>query len=309
VGVDVAAVEVSSHALTLGRVGATRFTVGAFTNLSRDHLDFHADMDEYLAAKARLFDQSDLGVVWVDDPAGARLADQARIPIVRVGIEHPADVRGVPVAVGLGGSTFDASGPGGGARVHLALPGRFNMANALVAAACANALDVSWDTIADGIGRLDAIPGRFEVVETRRECTVVVDYAHTPDGVSTVIAAAREIAGVGRVIAVLGAGGDRDRDKRPMMGAAAATADLAVITTDNPRSEDPGRIIAEVVAGAGPDALVEVDRRAGIRAALDAAGADDVVLILGKGHESTQEIDGRYLPFDDRDVAREEAMA
>jgi UDP-N-acetylmuramoyl-L-alanyl-D-glutamate--2,6-diaminopimelate ligase len=309
VGVDVAAVEVSSHALDLGRVAATRFTVGAFTNLSQDHLDFHAGMEEYYAAKARLMDQADVGVIWVDDPAGARMASEASIPIVRVGVASDADVRGVPIAVGVAGSTFDAAGRGGGARIHLALPGRFNVANALVAAACARELGIEWDTIADGIGRLPAIPGRFEVVDTRRECTVVVDYAHTPEGVATVIAAAKELVTSGRVIAVVGAGGDRDRDKRPLMGAAAATADLTVITSDNPRSEDPGAIVDQVAVGADGRAITEVDRRAAIRRALDEAAANDVVLILGKGHERTQEIAGEFLPFDDREVAREEAMA
>jgi UDP-N-acetylmuramoyl-L-alanyl-D-glutamate--2,6-diaminopimelate ligase len=247
-------------------------------------------------------------VIWVDDPAGERIANQASIPIVRVAIDNPdADVRGVPVAVERDGSTFDAVGPGGGARIHLGLPGRFNMANALVASACANVLGIDWDTIADGIGRLGAIPGRFEVVETRRDCTVVVDYAHTPQGVESVIAAVREISGSGRVIAVVGAGGDRDRHKRPLMGAAAATADVAVITTDNPRSEDPQRIVDEVAAGAGTGAIVEIDRRSAIRRAFDMAQPRDIVLILGKGHESTQEIAGTLYPFDDRQVAREEA--
>jgi UDP-N-acetylmuramoyl-L-alanyl-D-glutamate--2,6-diaminopimelate ligase len=309
VGVDVAAVEVSSHALALGRVAATRFAVGAFTNLSQDHLDFHADMEEYYQAKALLFEQSDVGVVWVDDPAGARLAAEISIPVVRVGVDSEADVTGSPVSIGLTGTTFDATGSGGGARVHLSLPGRFNMANALVAAACANVLGIEWDTIADGIGRLESIPGRFEVVETGRECTVVVDYAHTPGGVATVVGTAQELVGSGRVIAVVGAGGDRDQDKRPAMGAAAATADLAIITTDNPRSEDPAVIVQQVAAGAGPDARTEVDRRAAIRLALDEAGPDDVVLVLGKGHEQTQEIAGEFVPFDDRAVAREEAMA
>lgn len=308
-GVDVAAVEVSSHALALGRVAATSFAVGAFTNLSQDHLDFHADMEDYYRAKARLFDQAEVAVVWVDDPAGARLADEVRIPVIRVGIESAADVRGIPVALTMTGSTFDASGPGGGARIHLSLPGRFNMANALVATGCATALGIDWDTIADGIGRIGAIPGRFEVVETRRACTVVVDYAHTPEGVRSVVDAVREIAAGGRVIAVVGAGGDRDRDKRPAMGAAAAAADVAVITTDNPRSEAPAEIVAAVAAGAGPDAVVEVDRRVAIRRALDLAGAGDVVLILGKGHERTQEIAGVFHPFDDRQVAREEAAS
>ncbi len=306
-GVDVAAVEVSSHALTLGRVGGTRFEIGAFTNLSQDHLDFHADMDEYLAAKRSLFDQCRTGVIWVDDPAGREIATAATIPITRVGTGPDADVRGVPVSVTLGGSTFDASGPGGGARVHLQLPGRFNLSNALVAGACANALGIPWDTIADGIGRVTSIPGRFEIVPTERDCTVVVDYAHTPAGLESVVRSARELVTAGRVIVVAGAAGDRDRDKRPLMGAAAATADIAVITSDNPRSEDPETIVREVAAGAGPDALVIVDRREAIAAAMDIASSDDLVLILGKGHEKAQEIAGELVPFDDRQVAREEA--
>ena len=291
-GVEVAAVEVSSHALTLGRVGGTRFDVGAFTNLSQDHLDFHADMDEYLAAKRSLFGQCGIGAIWVDDPAGREIASSATIPIVRIGTGADADVRGVPVSLTLDGSTFDATGPGGGARIHIRLPGRFNLSNALVGAACANALGIPWDTIADGVGRVVSIPGRFEIVPTRRDCTVVVDYAHTPAGVESMVRSARELVAGGRVIAVAGAAGDRDREKRPLMGAAATTADVAVITSDNPRSENPASIVSEMAVGAGSDALVVVDRREAIRVALDIAGPGDVVLILGKGHEEAQEIAG-----------------
>lgn len=307
-GVDLAAVEVSSHALALGRVDGTVFEIGAFTNLSQDHLDFHADMEEYYEAKRSLFERSRTGVVWVDDPAGRTLAGEATIPIVRVGEGPDADVRGTAIQVELGGSTFDVAGPGGGARVHLQLPGRFNMANALVAAACANALGIGWDTIADGIGRVPSIPGRFETVPIDKDCTVVVDYAHTPAGVASVVAATRELAGSGRVIAVAGAAGDRDRDKRPLIGAAAATADVAVITSDNPRSEDPDVIVAAVAAGAGSDAIVITDRRTAIAAAVEMAEPGDVVLILGKGHERSQEIAGEFIPFDDRQVARDEAQ-
>ena len=306
-GVDVAAVEVSSHALALGRVGGTEFDIGAFTNLSQDHLDFHADMEEYLAVKRSLFDLCRIGVIWVDDPAGAEIASKATIPIVRVGTGPDVDVRGAPVAVTIGGSTFDASGPGGGARIHLRLPGRFNMSNALVAGACANALGISWETIADGIGRVVSVPGRFEIVPTERDYTVVVDYAHTPAGVESMVRSAGELAAGGRVIAVAGAAGDRDSRKRPLMGAAAGTADVAVITSDNPRSENPEMIVRQVAAGAGSDALVVVDRREAIRVAMDLAAPGDVVLILGKGHETAQEIAGEFVPFDDRVVASEEA--
>jgi UDP-N-acetylmuramoyl-L-alanyl-D-glutamate--2,6-diaminopimelate ligase len=308
-GVDVAAVEVSSHALALGRVDGTEFQIGAFTNLSQDHLDFHADMDEYFEAKRSLFDRSRTGVVWVDDPAGATLAAEATIPIVKVGFGPEADVRGVAVAVNIEGSTFDASGPGGGARIHLRLPGRFNMANALVAAACANTLGIPWDTVADGIGRVAAIDGRFEIVPTASPATIVVDYAHTPAGVESMISASRELIGSGRVITVVGAAGDRDPQKRSMMGSAASHADVAILTSDNPRSEDPDAILASVVSGAGPDAIAIVDRRAAIAHAVGIAGEGDVVLILGKGHERAQEIAGEFLPFDDRQVATEAASS
>ncbi|MEE8497112.1 MAG: UDP-N-acetylmuramoyl-L-alanyl-D-glutamate--2,6-diaminopimelate ligase [Acidimicrobiia bacterium] len=306
-GVDIASVEVSSHALALGRVDGTFFEIGAFTNLSQDHLDFHADMEEYLAAKRSLFDRCRTGVIWVDDDAGRHIASEVSIPIVRVGTGDDADVRGRAVAVALDGSTFDVSGPGGGARMHLQLPGRFNMSNALVAAGCMNALGISWDTIADGIGRVASIPGRFEIVPIEKDFTVVVDYAHTPAGVESMVGAARELAVDGRVIVVSGAAGDRDHDKRPLMGAAAATADIAVITSDNPRSEDPETIVAEVAAGAGDDAIRVVDRREAIGVALGLALRGDVVLILGKGHERSQEVAGEFLPFDDRQVALEEA--
>lgn len=311
-GVDVAAVEVSSHALALGRVAATRFTVAAFTNLSRDHLDFHGDMESYLAAKASLFEQTDAAVVWVDDPAGATIADRLTIPVTRAGIEQHADVAASDVEVGFDGSHFTARGRTGSGRIYLPLAGRFNIANALVAAGCAEVLGVGWQDIVAGIAAVPPVPGRFELVPTDGEFTVVVDYAHTPDGVVAAVAAARDIlGGDGRVIAVVGAGGDRDREKRPLMGAAAAAADVAVLTSDNPRSEDPAEILGAVAAGARGSAVVieEVDRRRAIRKAFEEARPGDAVLILGKGHEPGQDFGSRVVPFDDRVVAREEAAA
>jgi UDP-N-acetylmuramoyl-L-alanyl-D-glutamate--2,6-diaminopimelate ligase len=309
--VDVAAVEVSSHALALGRVEGTWFAVTAFTNLSQDHLDFHADMAEYERTKASLFSRDRCGraVIWTDDPAGARIAASTDVPVVTVG-HGPADVQGVDVTCGLDGSTFTVVA--GGERVRVALPllGDFNVANALVAGVCAAELGVPWDTIADGIGTVRPVPGRFEIVETRRDCTIVVDYAHTPDGVAKAVAAGRRLLESGRLIVVVGAGGDRDRAKRPLMGEAAAAADLAVLTSDNPRSEDPDRILDEVVAGAGPRGhrvVREVDRRLAIRRALDDAAAGDLVMVLGKGHEQGQIFADRVVPFDDREVVREEA--
>jgi UDP-N-acetylmuramoyl-L-alanyl-D-glutamate--2,6-diaminopimelate ligase len=311
-GVHLAAVEVSSHALALGRVAGSHFAVAVFTNLSQDHLDFHAGMEDYYRTKASLFvpAMADRAVVWVDDPAGERLAGETALPVTRVGIRHPATVTAHDPVMDLQGSTFILVGTGREVPVRLPLAGEFNVANALLAAAAAAALGIPSDSIAAGIGAVSTVPGRFEIVETGRDCTVVVDYAHTPEGVAVVIEAARRLAGGGRVVTVIGAGGDRDRAKRPLMGAAAAASDLAFITSDNPRSEDPAAIIEQVVAGAagGPaEVRVEPDRRLAIRTALRAAGRGDVVLILGKGHEQGQQFADRVVPFDDRVVAREEA--
>ena len=311
-GVGLVAMEVSSHALALGRVDGVGFRVAAFTNLSRDHLDFHADMEEYYRAKASLFvpERADHAVIWVDDPAGARLAAETPLPVTRVGLGDDAEVTARGLSCDFGGSTFTASGPGGSAPVRLRLAGGFNVANALVAAGCAAALDIGWDSIAAGIGRVDRVAGRFEMVEDDGDLRVVVDYAHTPEGIRAVVEATRQLAPGCLVVAVVGAGGDRDRAKRPAMGAAAAGADVVVVTSDNPRSEDPAMIAAEVAAGAAGGSarvMVELDRRAAIREAIGAAGGGGIVLILGKGHEQGQEVGATVLPFDDATVAREEA--
>jgi UDP-N-acetylmuramoyl-L-alanyl-D-glutamate--2,6-diaminopimelate ligase len=311
-GVEVAAVEVSSHAMVLGRVDATRFRVAAFTNLSQDHLDFHADMESYYSAKASLFvpERADRAVIWVDDSAGRRLAGETDLPVTTVGLGPEADVTARDLVMTLSGSTFTAVGPGGEARVRLAMAGDFNVANALVAIACATETGIGWDSIADGIAVVERVAGRFEMVNIGEDYTIVVDYAHTPEGVAAVIAATRRLAPEARLLVVVGAGGDRDRAKRPLMGAAAATGDVAFITSDNPRSEDPTTVMLEVAAGAasGPAQVVaEVDRRAAIRAAVHGAHTGDVVLILGKGHEEGQDFGDVVVPFDDATVAREEA--
>jgi UDP-N-acetylmuramoyl-L-alanyl-D-glutamate--2,6-diaminopimelate ligase len=313
-GVDVAAVEVSSHALSLGRVAASWFEVAAFTNLSQDHLDFYPDMEAYYQAKASLFvpDLCGRAVIWVDDPAGARLAGETSVPVVRVGRSSSADVSATGEILGLNGSTFTLVGAGNECRVQVHLPGGFNVDNALTAAAVAAAIGIPSDSIAAGIGAVGSVPGRFEVVEVGKGFTVAVDYAHTPDGVAAVIGAGRRLVGAGRVVVVVGAGGDRDRTKRSLMGRAAAEADVVFITSDNPRSEEPQEIISQVVAGTagGPGAVrVEPDRRLAIRAALATAAAGDLVLVLGKGHEQGQQFADRVLPFDDRAVVREEAAA
>jgi UDP-N-acetylmuramoyl-L-alanyl-D-glutamate--2,6-diaminopimelate ligase len=311
-GVEVAAVEVSSHALSLGRVAASWFEVAAFTNLSQDHLDFYSDMESYYQAKASLFVPSLCGraVIWVDDPSGARLAEETSLPVVRVGMSPGSDVSAAEVSLGLDGSSFTLVGVGADSRVKVHLPGKFNVANALVAAAATAAIGIPADSIAAGIGAVGSVPGRFETIDAGKDFTVAVDYAHTPDGVAAVIDAGRRLVGRGRVIVVVGAGGDRDRSKRPLMGRAAAEADLAFITSDNPRSEDPLEIIDQVVAGAvgGRASMkVEPDRRLAIRGALAAAAPGDLVLVLGKGHEQGQQFADRVLPFDDRAVVREEA--
>jgi UDP-N-acetylmuramoyl-L-alanyl-D-glutamate--2,6-diaminopimelate ligase len=311
-GVDVASVEVSSHALTLGRVAATRFRVGAFTNLSQDHLDFHGDMNSYESAKALLFRQCDEAVIWVDDAAGARIARSLPIPVATVGAAAGTDLRVGDTAHSFSGSDFVLEGASRRLAIHVPLAGGFNVANAAVAAACARRLGVDDAAIVAGIAAVDVVPGRFERVASDADFTVIVDYAHTPDGVTAVIDTALQIlGGSGRVIAIVGAGGDRDRAKRPLMGAAASQAHIAVLTSDNPRSERPEDILAEVAGGAhGPAiVIVEVDRRRAIRTAIDQARPGDVVLVLGKGHEQTQDFGDHVEPFDDRLVVGEAVRA
>jgi UDP-N-acetylmuramoyl-L-alanyl-D-glutamate--2,6-diaminopimelate ligase len=299
--------EVSSHALALGRAAAIHWAVAVFTNLTQDHLDFHAGMEDYFEAKRRLFDAGPAAsVVNVDDPYGARLA--AALPdAITVGIESErARLRATDVVSDRGGSRFRADG----LELRTALPGRFNVLNALCAVAAARALGVDDEAIAAGLPGAARVPGRFEPVEEGQDFAVLVDYAHTPDSLRNVLRAARELTD-GRVIAVFGAGGDRDRGKRPLMGAAGREgADVVIVTSDNPRSEDPEAILAAVVEGAGPAAEAILDRREAIARAVELARAGDVVVIAGKGHEQGQELAGGVkVPFDDVTVAREALRA
>lgn len=310
-GIEVVAMEVSSHALALHRVDEILFDVTAFTNLSQDHLDFHGDIESYYQMKRKLFaeERAKSGVVCIDDQFGKRLAGEVEVPVTTVSVVDPADVRSTNLDVGIGASQFDLVLPDGSRRVRLPIGGAFNVANALVAAASAHHLGFSSSHIADGLGSVPAIPGRFEPVDIGQAFSVLVDYAHTPDGVRTVVSAARQLTG-GSIIVVFGAGGDRDRSKRPLMGRAAAEeADLVVVTSDNPRSEDPADIVRQVAAGVsqgGKGYVEEIDRRAAIRFAIRQARPGDIVLVLGKGHERGQEIGGRMVAFDDRQVAIEE---
>jgi UDP-N-acetylmuramoyl-L-alanyl-D-glutamate--2,6-diaminopimelate ligase len=294
------AMEVSSHALELGRVAGIRFAARVFTNLTQDHLDFHPTMEAYFAAKARLFEGEGLSVVNVEDEYGRRLAGGA------VTFGDDGDYRARDVEFDVNGARFTCETPDGAIAIESPLPGRFNVMNVLGAVATVRSLGVEEISL-EGFGR---VPGRFEPVDEGQEFGVLVDYAHTPDSLENVLRAARQLTG-GRLHVVFGAGGDRDRGKRPLMGAAAAgLADRVIVTSDNPRNEDPESIIDQVMEGAGNGAERIVDRREAIARAIRDAAAGDVVVIAGKGHEQGQEFEnGRKEPFDDLSVAREALRA
>ncbi|MFL6238090.1 MAG: UDP-N-acetylmuramoyl-L-alanyl-D-glutamate--2,6-diaminopimelate ligase [Actinomycetes bacterium] len=311
-GVDAAAMEVSSHALALRRIDGTSFTVAVFTNLSQDHLDFHRDIEDYYAAKAKLFTSSftDVAVVNIDDRYGARLAGEAEIRLVTVSPSgRPADWRVGEVDAGTTGSEFVLHADDGTPlRARTQLPGAFNVANAALSIAALVTAGVAPSDAVNGIAACAHVPGRMQRVNAGQPFTAVVDYAHTPEAVKQLIATLRPVT-TGRLIVVLGCGGDRDSAKRPLMGAAAVTgSDVAVFTSDNPRSEDPVEIIRAMEAGARGVANahraavhVEPDRRSAIRLAVSLARAGDVVVVAGKGHERVQETGGVRTPFDDVD--------
>ena len=308
-GVGAVAMEVSSHGLDQHRVGGIRFACAVFTNLTQDHLDYHASMDAYFAAKARLFtrERTERAVVNVDDPAGRRLRD-LDLPTITFGIDDEgAEVRATDVRATHEGIAFRVDD----VEIRSPLHGRFNVENCLAAIATARALGIADPVAVRGIEALRGVPGRVEPVEVGQDFLVMVDYAHTPASLESVLLAARSLT-PGRVIVVFGCGGDRDRAKRPLMGrVAAANADLTVITSDNPRSEDPDSIIREIESGAsgGASYVIEPDRRTAIHTAVAEARTGDVVVIAGKGHETYQELADRTIAFDDRAVASEEIRA
>jgi UDP-N-acetylmuramoyl-L-alanyl-D-glutamate--2,6-diaminopimelate ligase len=306
-GDESAAVEASSHGSALRRLDRVRFDALVFTNLSQDHLDLHGTLEAYFDAKRRLFTgpQPPPAAVNVDDEWGRRLADELeaahRAPLVTFGVGSGAEVRAESLQVSAQGSRFRAAG----IEIETRLRGAFNVENALGAVAAGLLLDIDEDAIAAGIAAVGGVPGRFEAVDEGQPFAVIVDYAHTPDSLDIVLQAARDL-GAGRLIVVFGAGGDRDRGKRPLMGRIARDrADLAIVTSDNPRSEDPLAIIQDVLQGAGMDVEIDPDRRSAIRRAIGLAAPGDVVVIAGKGHEQGQDSGGVVQPFDDREVARE----
>ena len=351
------AIEVSSHALQLGRADAVHFAAAIFTNLTQDHLDFHASMEDYFQAKRRLFATNPgVSVVNVGDPYGRRLAGEIDRGLITFAVERDgeagdrggeddgeagnrdapsaADYRATDVRCDFAGCRFALHTPAGAREVALPLAGRFNVANALGALAAAHALGDELDVLVGALERGVRVPGRFEAIDEGQDFAVLVDYAHTPDSLENVLGAARELTGTGvhgdgahgegerdehggtgRVVCVFGAGGDRDRGKRSLMGEIAARlADVAIVTSDNPRSEQPEAIIAEILAGAagavqpeGARPIASIpDRRAAIFRAIAVAEPGDVVVIAGKGHEQGQEFaDGRKLPFDDVEIARD----
>jgi UDP-N-acetylmuramoyl-L-alanyl-D-glutamate--2,6-diaminopimelate ligase len=299
--------EVSSHALHLHRVDGIHFAARVFTNLTQDHLDFHQTMEDYFAAKRMLFERpGGPAIVNADDEYGSRLSD--RIPgALTFGIERPAAYRASDITFDTAGSSFTLRSPdSAGLRVRTRLPGLFNVSNALAAMAATHSLGVPLDVAAEALSGAERVPGRFEPVDEGQEFAVLVDYAHTPDSLENVLRAAREIT-QGRLHVVFGAGGDRDQSKRPLMGRVASElADRAIVTSDNPRSEDPDAIVDQVLAGTVGEAEREVDRRRAIELAVGDAEPGDVVVIAGKGHEQGQEFEnGRKEPFDDVTVARE----
>ena len=308
-GVRGVALEVSSHALAQHRVDGIVFDAAIFTNLSQDHLDFHGSMEEYFDTKAQLFSPAHArrGAVNIDDPFGRRLVE-ATVPITTYAIDGDADMEARQVVSTIEGIAFAADG----LELRSELRGGFNVGNVLAAVTAARLLGIGGDAIVDGVGALHQVPGRMEAVAAGQDFLVVVDYAHTPDSIRSVLRASRPLT-AGRLILVFGCGGDRDRAKRSPMGAAATeNADLTVITTDNPRSEDPMAIISEIEPGAkqgGGAFVIEPDRRTAIRLALHKASFGDVVVIAGKGHEPYQEVGDRTVAFDDRIVAREELVA
>jgi UDP-N-acetylmuramoyl-L-alanyl-D-glutamate--2,6-diaminopimelate ligase len=308
-GCTAAVMEVSSHALAMKRVEGVRFQAAVFTNLTQDHLDFHGSMDAYLQAKRILFktlDPAGTAVTNIDDSYGNTIVEGTPARVLSYGTAAGADVRATGIALGVQGCSFTMTAAGMSGTVTSPLTGRFNISNILAASGAGVALGLPWEAIRAGIASVRSVRGRFEQVVAPQGWTAIVDYAHTPDALENVLKTIHGVkaSGVGCVITVFGCGGNRDAGKRPIMGRIASSlSDLTIVTSDNPRGEDPDAIIAQIVAGVAPgrEVQVEPDRRKAIRKALSAARRDDVVLIAGKGHETYQVVGTTRAPFDDRE--------
>lgn len=310
--IDYAVMEVSSHSLELGRVEGCNFRIGVFTNLTQDHLDFHKTIENYRNAKEKLFRMTNgANIINIDDEHGRIIADEVDAPGVRLityGIDSKADIMAKNIAITAKGVVFTLVTPEYEIELAIRIPGKFSVYNALAAASVAYAEGISKEVIRQGLNKVDNVPGRSEILNTDTPYTVIVDYAHTPDGLQNILASVKEYA-KGRIIALFGCGGDRDRDKRPIMGEIAGRmSDYCIITSDNPRSEVPMEIINQIEAGIKStecDYICIENRRDAIKYALKTARADDVVLLAGKGHETYQVLKDRTIPFDERDIVEE----
>lgn len=304
-GVDTAVMEVSSHSLALDRVASCEFDIGAFTNVTQDHLDFHLTMDNYIAAKALLFKRCRVGVFNRDDAAYERMKEAAACEALDYGIREHGDVFADCIEYKSTGVTFNLSFNGKSVRVELPIPGKFSVYNALTAATCCLAAGLSPEQIARGLGQAAGVKGRIEVVKTNTDYTVIIDYAHTPDGLTNILNAIRGFA-KGRIVTLFGCGGDRDKSKRPLMGKIAGElSDFCIVTSDNPRSEEPSAIIKDVLEGVKQTdceyAVIE-NRFEAIEYAVDNAKPDDIILLAGKGHEPYQILKDRTIVFDEREI-------
>ncbi len=322
-GMDYAVMEVSSHAVALNRIAGCEFDVGVFTNMTRDHLDFHETFENYMDAKAGLFrslgadgsvKSGKTAVINMDDKAGETMRANSSCPVISYGLQGDVSLRAVDIDVHANGVVFAMEGSFGRVPLELKITGIFNVYNVLAAAGAAVAENVAWPVIKAALEEFESVPGRFELVRTNLPFSIIVDYAHTPDGLENILKTAREFA-QGRIIVVFGCGGDRDRTKRPIMGRLAVQyADVAIATSDNPRTEDPAAILREIEAGMRQgdetDRNYEIisDRRTAIKRAMEIAGKQDIVIIAGKGHETYQILGNETIHFDDREVARQLAL-
>lgn len=309
---DYAVMEVSSHSLELGRVDGCRFSTGVFTNLSQDHLDFHKNMDSYREAKKKLFYKTrNANIINIDDKHGSLIAAEIKslkTPLITFGIDNEADIMAKNIDINSKGVSFILRTPQYEAELKIKIPGKFSVYNALAAASVAYAAGIDKDAIRDGLFKVDCVPGRSEIIQTDTPYTVMIDYAHKPDGLEKMLTTIRQYA-KGRIITLFGCGGDRDKEKRPMMGKIAGElSDYVIITSDNPRSEEPMEIIEQAEAGikaTSCDYICIENRRDAIKYALKIAKPDDIVLLAGKGHEPYQVLKDRTIPFDERDIVAE----